>query len=370
MATNDFLPFCETDTGSNLLSQSDYSADSQRSIGNQPGIARATLVNKVLRQSTFITSQIAQFIADKAGVNVLDDADTTKLLAQMNAALLPLPPIVTKYTSGSGTHNLNYVFFIASGSATAGATYTHNSTTYTVSTTVASGTQITMSGGSAPLASGTLTKASGTGDSTLNFYAVRAPTLLRVKMVGGGGGGGGSSTLTASDGGVGGNGQDTTFGSSFLTATGGGGGQAASNGGSGGNATIGAGAVGLGFNGGRGEPARLTGISTEYVSAGNGASSYFGGDGGGGYVNTVGLAAAANTGSGGGGAGAPTANANSARAGGGGGAGAFIDAFISSPNSSYAYSVGSGGSGGLAGTSGFVGGAGAAGIIFIEAHFQ
>jgi hypothetical protein len=51
MATNEILRFAETDTGTNLLTQSEYAADSQRPIGNQPGVARSKLVNKALRLS-------------------------------------------------------------------------------------------------------------------------------------------------------------------------------------------------------------------------------------------------------------------------------------------------------------------------------
>ena len=55
--------------------------------------------------------------------------------------------------------------------------------------------------------------------------------------------------------------------------------------------------------------------------------------------------------------------------GGGGGAGGFVDAIISSPAATYAYSVGSGGSGGSAGTSGHTGGAGAAGYIEVTEFY-
>ena len=41
MATNEILLFGNVDTGTNLLTQAEYLADSQRPNGNQPGIARA-----------------------------------------------------------------------------------------------------------------------------------------------------------------------------------------------------------------------------------------------------------------------------------------------------------------------------------------
>lgn len=64
MATNDFLPFCPTDTGTNLLSQSEYLTATLRTQGNQPGIASSKLINKALRQATYMASAIAQFLSD------------------------------------------------------------------------------------------------------------------------------------------------------------------------------------------------------------------------------------------------------------------------------------------------------------------
>lgn len=89
MATNEMLPFCPVDTGTNLLTQVDYSAASDRTNGNQPGIASARLVNKAMRQATAIASQFAQFVSDKLQSNVLDDGNEPALLAQIVAALEP-----------------------------------------------------------------------------------------------------------------------------------------------------------------------------------------------------------------------------------------------------------------------------------------
>lgn len=86
--TNDFLPFCGTDTGSNLLSQSDYVADAQRPVGNQPGVARSKLVNKAARQAAWIAAQFAQFISSRTGDDVLDDQNSGNILATMAKAFL------------------------------------------------------------------------------------------------------------------------------------------------------------------------------------------------------------------------------------------------------------------------------------------
>lgn len=95
---NDIKKFCETNDGSNLISQADYVADAQRLIGNQPGIARSALVNKVLRQSSYMSNALAEYLATKTGSDVLDNNDTTALLALFNTAFdvgLPAGLIVT-----------------------------------------------------------------------------------------------------------------------------------------------------------------------------------------------------------------------------------------------------------------------------------
>lgn len=192
---NNFLPFCPTDTGLNLESQSDYAVDPDRTIGNQPGVASSKLNNKALRQGTYVVSQLAQYISDRLVVDLLDNDLPAQLLAQMNAALVPLAPNFTKYLSGSGSWNATYYFFIASGNATVGATYTNNSNTYTVVSTIAAGTRLQVTGPGDPTANGgVLTKSGGTGDSTLTFYAFRKAAYIEVELVGGGGGGAGAGT--------------------------------------------------------------------------------------------------------------------------------------------------------------------------------
>ena len=52
--TNEILPFAPQATValSEILSLAEYTADSQRLRGNQPGIARLELVNTVLKQTS------------------------------------------------------------------------------------------------------------------------------------------------------------------------------------------------------------------------------------------------------------------------------------------------------------------------------
>jgi hypothetical protein len=74
MATNEILPFCTVDTGTNLLTQPEYDADGQRVIGNQPGPppARSKLVNKCLRQTSIISAGFGQFLSEYQNANVVD----------------------------------------------------------------------------------------------------------------------------------------------------------------------------------------------------------------------------------------------------------------------------------------------------------
>lgn len=354
MATNNFLAFCPTDTGTNLLSQSDYAAASDRTDGNQPGVASSKLNNKALRQSSYVVSQLAQFLGDRTGANILDDNTPARLLAQINAAMKFIAPVVTVYNSGSGTHNLTYCFFIATGSATVGATYTNNAVTFTVVATVASGVFIQMTGGGDPTVSGTLTKASGTGDATLTFYAMRAPLVLEVEMVGAGGGGAGSGAGAGS----GGAGSDTTFGTAFLTCTTGDGGSTSGVGGAGGSATI-SGATGIAVKGAGG---CATGIAGS--PGGNGGSSAFGGGGRGAAGNAAGAGESAGTNSGAGGGGAA---ANAASGAGGAGAGGYIKVRFTPSAAPYAYAVSAGGA---AGAGANAGGAGGAGKIAVTESYQ
>lgn len=214
-------------------------------------------------------------------------------------------------------------------------------------------------------------------------YAAHAPTVqrftsgsgtyttpagvkwIRVRMVGGGGGGGGSGN--SGTGGAGGAGGNTTFGTSLLVANGGGGGGGtASAPGAGGSASLGTGPIGTALTGGRGQGGGGNGTNN-FTAGGSGASTPFGGAGGGGEPSTGGYSAITNSGSGGGGGGSGSANYS----GSGGGGGGFVDAIISSPSSSYSYAVGSAGAAGTAGTgTAATGGSGGSGVIIVEEYYH
>lgn len=74
MAANEILPFA-TDGGANVLTQAEYAADTQRTSGNVPGVARSKLVNKAARQAAFVSAMVGQFVADQAGADVIDNGD-------------------------------------------------------------------------------------------------------------------------------------------------------------------------------------------------------------------------------------------------------------------------------------------------------
>jgi hypothetical protein len=367
--TNDFLAFA-TGGSANVESQADYSADSDRTNGNQPGVASSALNNKALRQGTYVVSQFAQFLANQTNMDLQDNATPAQLLSQIAACIQILPPYITTFTStGSFTYNLPYVFFVASANASSGATYTDsNSNTFTVLATISSGTLLYASGADAPATGGgpgTLSKASGTGDSTITYYAVRAPINLVVEAVGGGAGGGGVNASGGSGGNAGSNGANTTFGS-VLTAGYGSGGSVSGTGGPGGAASI-TGVSGIAIAGNPGGSGGYNSVSTTNltVDSGAGGNSFFGG-GGNNVTNGSGGNAATNSGSGGGGS---ELVGGYEYGTGGGGAGGYCKVFIPSPSSQYTGSVGTGGGGG-SGSSSHNGGNGGAGIVIVVAEYN
>lgn len=105
MANNEILRFAENDTGTNLLTQAEYLADSQRQIGNQPGVARSKLVNKALRQSSLIASGVAKFLADNQSNNITDNLIPKNIADYMTAVVrsLGIPTAVTGGTADAIT---------------------------------------------------------------------------------------------------------------------------------------------------------------------------------------------------------------------------------------------------------------------------
>lgn len=193
-----------------------------------------------------------------------------------------------------------------------------------------------------------------------------SPLYVIVEMVGGGGGGGAGSSSGPIPGS---NGSNTTFGSSLLTAAGGSGGGSGGSPGTGGAPTV-SGPITIlaltGGTGGSGQAVASSGGITSHGIGGNGGSNPLGGFAGTTNGATNGFNAITNTGSGGAGAGGDNTTAGAD----GGGAGAYLKALISSPSSTYSYSVGPGGTGGAASGGNFGGGDGASGIITVTEYYQ
>ncbi|CAQ83742.1 MULTISPECIES: gp53-like domain-containing protein [Photorhabdus] len=84
---NDFKTF-SISNNSNALSQYDYESRSELQDGFDP-LKQFDLhvLNKVLRQSSTISSVVANFIATESGSDVLDDGDVTKITAQLKNVL-------------------------------------------------------------------------------------------------------------------------------------------------------------------------------------------------------------------------------------------------------------------------------------------
>lgn len=261
----------------------------------------------------------------------------------------------------------------------AGDTYLNNLVTFTVLNSGATTLLFSSSSGAPTLPSGGLVRTSGSGPSTLSYvqvtalgsYSVPSGALyLFVRMVGAGGGGAGSSSQSANNGGAGQTGSASVFGLNLLIANGGvgpGGGQSAP-GGSGGSGSIASGPVGIVLNGSSGSASSFSQVSSAaFFSGGTGGSSPFGGSGAGGAANGAASGIGVpNTGSGGGGGGSPTTGI----CGSGGGSGGYIEATISSPSSTYLYSIGVGGVAGTAGSSGTAGAAGGSGLVIVTAYYQ
>ena len=86
MPTNDFKAFA-TGNGANVISQADYLALAALVSGFSSGKASSTQVNKALRQATVMANVLAQFIADSANVDVLDDGNTAAILSNLKNSM-------------------------------------------------------------------------------------------------------------------------------------------------------------------------------------------------------------------------------------------------------------------------------------------
>lgn len=123
MATNDFKPFA-TGSGANVLPQADYESLSALASGFLSGKASSAQVNKVLRQASFVSSAIAQFISSTLNKDVLDNGDESSFVSDFTNALREdiknnLLPVFIDQTNGyialpallSGVKQIFYIQF-------------------------------------------------------------------------------------------------------------------------------------------------------------------------------------------------------------------------------------------------------------------
>ncbi|ECI3890189.1 hypothetical protein AHV09_25930 [Salmonella enterica subsp. enterica] len=85
MAKNDFKAFA-AGKNANVMSQEEWEALPALLSGFTSGKAASAQVNKVIRQASFIAAAIAQYTADKSGLDVHDDGDLSGFIAKMSAA--------------------------------------------------------------------------------------------------------------------------------------------------------------------------------------------------------------------------------------------------------------------------------------------
>lgn len=85
MATNNFKPFA-TAANANVTAQADWEALPALLSGFMAGKASSAQVNKAIRQSSFIAAALAQYTANKSGLDVLDDGDLNGFISKMGTA--------------------------------------------------------------------------------------------------------------------------------------------------------------------------------------------------------------------------------------------------------------------------------------------
>ncbi|OCA55914.1 gp53-like domain-containing protein [Photorhabdus namnaonensis] len=83
---NDFKAF-SVSNDANVVHQEKYEENQSLQTGFPPNTISIDLLNKVLRQSSIISSVIADFIATQSGNDILDDGDIVKITAQLDKAL-------------------------------------------------------------------------------------------------------------------------------------------------------------------------------------------------------------------------------------------------------------------------------------------
>lgn len=87
-ASSEILEFAQAG-GALVQSQANYLADAERTLGNQPGVARPDFVNKTLRQCAAIAAGVAKYLANRQPTNVTDALTATQIANMLAAATVP-----------------------------------------------------------------------------------------------------------------------------------------------------------------------------------------------------------------------------------------------------------------------------------------
>ena len=85
----DFLPYA-TAVDANVEDQTDYAADSTTTEGQQTGLAKSAVFNKIWRQGNFIAAAIANVVSQVLGVDVLDDGNLSGLITKIKNTITSL----------------------------------------------------------------------------------------------------------------------------------------------------------------------------------------------------------------------------------------------------------------------------------------
>ena len=113
MPTNNFMEFA-TDPGAYVESLPDYTIDTERTAGQQSGIARADLNNRALRQGSAMAAAIGSFMVAQ-GYDALDDGNTAQRASDFADAVAALiQPDITAAVTAAQIAVLQKVFPVGS----------------------------------------------------------------------------------------------------------------------------------------------------------------------------------------------------------------------------------------------------------------
>ena len=90
MAQNQFLRFAFSGASLNLLTDAQYHVDNMRYVGNERGVARRKLVNKVLKQSASMSYAIGEAVVYASSLDIADDNEGLQnLIDYLKRVFLP-----------------------------------------------------------------------------------------------------------------------------------------------------------------------------------------------------------------------------------------------------------------------------------------